>query len=354
MSLMPERPLTVSPQLAATLGLEEALLYQLLGDCRAFAGGGEWCRVSCARLLELLPFWDAGDVRRVSNSLAAKGVLAVASAPFGEEAEFRFALVGSGDGASARAQPPRRNLMGDSWQPAPDIVAQLGQYGIPEDFIQQQVAEFVAYWSERGEPRHAWNARFLKHTLRRWREEESRQARRSREVPMTSDWRPSADAVELLNRQSGVHLNFIEDAIPEFILYWRERGDCRSTWNSDFVRHVRMQWARYTAALEHDSEPRVIARDWEPSEDLYEVLELANIPREFAERQIPEFVLFWRENGQALNSWNTKFLQHVKRQWARHAAGTDTSHERHQQTGETVRTRDRSLIEDLTDRSWAN
>ncbi len=358
MSLLPERTLTVSPQLAATLGLEEALLYQLLGDCRAFANPGEqeWCQVDCNQLLQMVPFWDRRDLRRITDSLAAKGVLALGSAPFGEGSTFRFALGGSGARQNPAPQPGpgRRTLMGESWQPAADIVAQLGQYGVPEEFIQRQVAEFVAYWSERDEPRHSWNARFLKHTLRQWREEEGRRARRSREVPMTSDWRPSPDAVELLNRQSGIHRNFIEDAIPEFILYWRDRGECRSTWNSDFVRHVRMQWARYTAALEHDSEPRVIPRDWQPSGDLFEVLRLANIPEEFAVRQVPEFVLYWRESGQALNSWNTKFLQHVKRQWARQAAEGGTSHERHQRVGESVRTRDRSLVEDLTDRSWAD
>ncbi|MGD9659829.1 MAG: DnaT-like ssDNA-binding domain-containing protein [Porticoccaceae bacterium] len=363
MSLIPEKSLSLSPQLAATLGLEEALLYQLLGEMQLLAQCGnqtQWLDVDCNKLLALLPFWQANDIRRITTSLQDKGVLAIGSAPFGLDAGFRFSLNSSAPqplhqtrAAPGLATKKMTRLISHNWEPATDVVAQLNQYGIPRDFIHNQVAEFVTYWAERGDPQHSWNAKFLKHTLRLWREEETRHARRSRETRITRDWQPSKDAVELLNRQAGISLNFIEDAIPEFVLYWGERGDVRSTWNSDFVRHVKTQWARFTATLENDSEPRAMGKDWQPSEDLFEVLQLANIPRDFAARQIPEFILFWRESGQAHSSWNTKFLQHVKRQWARHGAEGGTN-ERPQRVAESVRTRDRSIVEDLTDRSWAS
>ena len=35
MSLIPEKPIVISPSLAATLGLEEAVLLQLLQECIA-------------------------------------------------------------------------------------------------------------------------------------------------------------------------------------------------------------------------------------------------------------------------------------------------------------------------------
>jgi len=372
MSLLPERPLLLSPQLAATLGLEEALLYQLLADLQSLGrgerhGGFLWFGVECRQVQALLPFWTAQDIRRISHSLRDKGVLLVGDLPFGIDDEFRFAFnekaameSAGGDGREApRASPsrvaertPARTLAAD-WAPAPDVVAQLGQYGIPADFVDGQIAEFITYWHERREPRHSWNAKFLKQTLRLWREEEVRSAQRGREIVMTADWQPSAEAVRILTEQTGININFIEDAVPEFILYWRERGERRSTWNSDFVRHVKRQWARFTLSLEHDSEPRPLIRDWQPSDDLFEVLKLANIPRDFAAAELPAFLLFWRENGQASSSWNTKFLQHVKRQWARRATERDSDHERQQRPGATVNTRHRSLVDDLTDRSWA-
>ncbi|NRA25561.1 MAG: hypothetical protein HRU08_14040, partial [Oleispira sp.] len=32
---------------------------------------------------------------------------------------------------------------------------------------------------------------------------------------------------------------------------------------------------------------------------------------------IAEFVLYWRDSNQLQTSWNSKFLQYVKQQWAR-------------------------------------
>lgn len=363
MSLLPERSLSISPQLAATIGLEEALLYQLLGDILQFnpteqSNGFQWLTIPCADLSTFLPFWSAQDIRRVSDSLRDKGVLLIGSAPFGGDTNFRFSLV-TGDQSRQIPSPApttqvASRLINPQWQPARDVIAQLNQYGIPEHFIQGQVGEFVTYWSERGDPQHSWNAKFLKQVLRLWREEETRSAKRNREQPMHPDWRPSSDALDILTRQADIHPNFVEDAIPEFVLYWRERGERKSTWNSDFVWHVRRQWARYTASIERDGEPRVINNDWQPSQELFEVLQLANIPRNFALQQIPEFILYWRESGQAISSWNTKFLQHVKRQWARQSAASEKTDERRNDPGQPISTRHRSLVEDLTDRSWAN
>ena len=39
MSLIPEKPIVISPTLAATLGLEEAVLLQLLQECVAHGDG---------------------------------------------------------------------------------------------------------------------------------------------------------------------------------------------------------------------------------------------------------------------------------------------------------------------------
>ena len=44
---------------------------------------------------------------------------------------------------------------------------------------------------------------------------------------------------------------------------------------------------------------------------------MTDIPKEFAENVKLEFVMYWKESGQSLNSWNSKFLQHVKYQWER-------------------------------------
>ncbi len=361
MSLIPEKPLIISPSLAATLGLEEAVLLQMLGEFRDHAEHGQssWIEISLDQLTRFLPFWQTRDIQRIAQSLKDKGVIALSSAPVTESGQLCFALEGqTSNPAPIHSAPPNNaggaRLIASQWLPGEDTFRQLAQYNIPRDFALQLLPEFVTYWRERNEPSYSWESKFIKRVLREWREQESDIARQKQASAMHAQWRPSQDAMEILIKQAGINANFIEDAIPEFILYWRERGESSSAWNSKFINHVRHQWARYTNAMENDTRPKPLPDDWQPSESLYEVLALANISKAFAIEQVAEFVLYWRESGQVHGSWNTRFLQHVKRRWARHCnLQQESQHERLQSTDQPVRTRDRSLEEDLSDRSWA-
>jgi len=168
---------------------------------------------------------------------------------------------------------------------------------------------------------------------------------------LNSGWHPSQDALEILHR-ADVNPDFITDAIPEFVLYWRERGEAHSTWNSKFIAHIRRQWAIYTKTMELDYEPREIAANWQPSEDVYDILRLANIDIAFARDLVAEFVLFWRDTQQIQRSWNTKFLQHAKYQWAtRHQMGQHYAGQ--QVTDRSAQSERKTTFEHLTDRSWA-
>jgi hypothetical protein len=53
------------------------------------------------------------------------------------------------------------------------------------------------------------------------------------------------------------------------------------------------------------------------------VLTLTDIPKDFADSTIAEFILYWKETGQSHNSWNSKFLQHVKFQWQKYNQNLD-------------------------------
>lgn len=384
MSLIPEKQLTVSPSLATTLGLEEAILLPVLAEITSYktplqhSGTTPWHHISFQQLHYLLPFWQAHEIQRVLTSLKDKGVLQISSAPITESQELVFALETSARNkqnasagissatrstvtpASPAAGAKSANLIHHQWQPCDDTLRQLSQYNIPHAFIEHQIPEFVSYWSERGEPHYSWSSKFIKRVLKAWRDQQQDTAKEGQKTRMHSDWRPSQDALEILIHQSSINPNFCEDAIPEFVLYWRERGELSTTWNSRFISHVKRQWQRYTSTMDLDSEPRPIAANWQPSEALFDVLTLANIPRSFAEQQIAEFVLYWQESGHIVSSWNSKFLQHIKRQWAQQShLQQDRDHEknkgnqRHQHPGQSVSTRHRSLEEDLTDRSWA-
>lgn len=366
-SLIPEQPLLISPSLAATIGLEESILLAVLSEA-ALHQVGTNLQLNSGQLQARLPFWADADIQRISKNLQEKGIISLTSAPYLQSQtiawQFSAGVMNTGPAQSTQTPPPpatgrQSNHIAPQWQPDSELMAQLAQYGIPDYFIRQQVPEFVTYWRERGEAHHSWGNKFLKQVVRRWREHQTGLFQRDQDIAMTSDWRPSRDALELLVRHSGISLSFVEDAIPEFVLYWQERGEVGRTWNSKFTQHVKRQWARFTSAIEHDTEPKRIPENWQPSADVFDVLALANIDLDFARQQVAEFVLFWRESNRVYSSWNTKFLQHVKYHWARQHALTQTanqgnSHGQQQPSAGASATRDRSLIEDLTDRSWAS
>lgn len=373
-SLIPERPICISPSLAATLGLEEATLLSLLSDALSYypsqpSNGYNWCHLQREQVQKLMPFWRDHDIARIAKSLRDKGVLLISTAPYHESQSLRFAInertQTTGQPAYQSHSPLLRNSqpapgaqpIAPNWQPGEEVYVQLAQHNIPNQFARAQIPEFVTYWRDQGQAAHSWNAKFMQQVIRKWREQETDFSRREREQPMTSGWRPSSDAIDVLVRHAAINQCFVEDAIAEFVLYWRERGEPSRTWNSKFIQHVRRQWARYQATLQYDTEPRPISPDWTPSPDVYEVLALANIDLHFAKQQLKEFVIYWRDTHQLHSSWNTKFLQHVKYQWAKRLNGSPLAqgngHARQQNPAQSGRTRDRSVSEQLTDRSWA-
>ena len=87
------------------------------------------------------------------------------------------------------------------------------------------------------------------------------------------------------------------------------------------------------------------------SADVFDILKMSHIDAQFAWEILPEFVIYWKDSNQLYKSWNTKFLQHVKYQWAKR--NEISTHGGQQGTPTKGRSRDRSLSDDLTDRSWA-
>lgn len=349
-SLIPDKSLVISPALAATIGLEEAVMLAVLHELSIHRAEHGWVQLDAAGLAPLLPFWEGRDIQRIATSLRDKGIIQLRSAPFLSSHVLDFSLQEAAATPAAPVAPARTaapppattslgaQLLSPHWQPDADLLQQLSRLGIPAAFAQQQVPTFVRYWRDRNEAHHAWGNRFLKQVLRDWREQEQHTAALAQMQPMHADWQPGADALEILER-AGVDRDFMADCLPEFILKWRERGEASNAWNMRFVEHIRRQWAIYKAKLVHDGLPRQITTDWQPNQDVYDILHMADIDRPFAEAQIPEFVLYWRDNGQAHSSWNSRFLHHVKYRWAR----------RHQQPwqGDTD-----GFIEKHTDRSW--
>lgn len=134
--------------------------------------------------------------------------------------------------------PPLTPITSD-WRPGDAVYQHLAQLNIPRKFIDDQVAEFILYWQERGQQNHSWGSKFAKHVMHEFREHEIRMAKQQAIKPLTSmtgEWRPSKKAVDFL-LMAGVERAFIDECIVSFVMYWMERGELRNTWNSMFVQH---------------------------------------------------------------------------------------------------------------------
>ena len=401
-TLLPERPMLISATLAATIGLDEAVMLHVLGELVSREGPLSSAEISlCVTLSQeqlktAFPFWEKTDIYRIQKSLEALGLIAFEDKK-NEIGEMVFTLAddrssnANSESRKGRLEYDRPELQGKfaiknqdnkplraenketaktqnflanggktlipaDWRPDSSWIAQCKQHNISDDFIEQLLPNFVSYWLDRGQTHFSWGNVFLKYAIREWRAHQNRQGIAEHGADMSSDWCPSEDAMTIL-LNADINVSFIEDAVPEFILFWQERGAQKGAWNSKFIEHVRRQWARYSASLGFDDTPRPIPKNWRPSVDFYEILEMAEIDSGFAESKIAEFVLYWRDSQQAKASWNTAFLQFIKAAWSkrlRDCEEGETSYAPGFQGSGTNQQNIESRLQSLADRSWAD
>lgn len=325
-----------------------------------------WVELSDEDLQKAFPFWAAVDIKRVQLSLQTLGLIIVDPATRSERSAY-FAIdeasseevhspaVKPQSTPTSTSRPGTASLIPANWQPDQSWIKYCKQHDIPEQFAYALVPEFVSYWRERGHARLSWGSAFYKHVIKEWRNEQTRKGAWEQASTMSGQWKPSDDAIGILE-MSGINPSFIEDAIPEFVLYWHERGMVNGAWNTKFIEHIRRQWAKFSASFGYDDTPKVVSADWEPSADCYEILQLAEIDLEYARSKIPEFVLYWKDSQQVKSSWNTVFLQYIKQDWARQLKqleSADISHAENQTLVGSGQERIKERFQRIADRSWA-
>lgn len=369
--ILSERQLLISPTLAATIGLEEAVMLQAIADLIEYRekvkrnddSALTWIKVSYRELESLLSFWDLSEIKRIQESLQNLGMIRIE--PLNSNVEILLAINDQVHpkekprrGKQRPKIPPSANSAGlvpVDWQPDQNWIRLCKQHSIPEDFIKQLVPEFVNYWRDRGQSRFSWGNAFYKHVLKEWRNEQTRRGAHELASTMSADWTPSLEAMGILEN-AGINPSFIQDAVPEFVLYWRERGAVHGAWNTKFIEHIRRQWAKFTTSFGRDDTPKQIPDDWHPSLDCYEILQLAEINEEWARSRVPEFVLYWKDRQQVKSSWNTVFLQFIKQDWARqlkHLESAEIANAENQSITGSGQQRLKEKFQQFADRSWA-
>jgi len=355
-SLIPDRQLTFSPELAETIGLEEAVLLQALAS--HLSGADDWVPLSMKALQAALPFWSPDHIATLITKLVALGIINQKTSQDPEVILLSAVgnIVGSAQGETRLSTAPAP-LEDDGWQPSDALLELLVlNHGIPRSFID---AAAHAFFPSQGSEA---DTQFRQHILTRWRDSQAQQAKHpaAHAFEITSppafgrDWTPSHDALDIL-AQAGIDIVFAESVRAEFILYWSERGGPPREVNSRFVEHVRRRWLKHTSQMHHSTEPTRIPRNWQPDTSVYETLRLAGIKETDARALLPEFVMYWVDSNEVHTSWNSKFLQHVKRQCRSAGYGEQHGGETGRGgAGSGHRSKDRSLSDDLTDTSWAN
>ncbi len=355
-SLIPEKPLLVSPSLAATIGLEEATMLAVLSDLSHFCprqqrNNFDWFELSAELLHQQLPFWSDYDIERISQSLRAKGIVLLESAPFSQSHCLQLAFNQTSQASShgqpapqAQSTPAPHNpeaasvglqtphhshisrgatRIAPSWQPDREIIQQLGQNTIPEAFIREQVVDFVSYWRERGESHFAWGNKFRKQVIANWRRHQTEQARQQTSTTLPNDWQPSQATLDQLSSQ-GVPVAFAQRSRSRFSMYQQQHNKTNSAWDMAFYSWVKEDWDKQETPFITQDAKQPMSEQWQPQQHTSRYLrDHLGVADDFIRGCVPEFVHKWLENGGSHSGWGTIFSKHVLEQWRFIQAGIE-------------------------------
>lgn len=230
--MIPEKVLVVSPALAETLGLEEALLYQLLSELALLTGPS--LTLTSDHRERLLPFWTQAQLSAVLRRLQAQGLLRVqGAAPWRIDIEDLAVEVSNAEVAKAETttipepasvEPPvhkvpvygmndarRRNQVDDElaylkpgpsqqpsvraertrmhahWEPSEDFPQLLSFHDIPLTFALSELGKFRQYYQDKDRAEFSWDVRFLNWVQRAWHDQLNSKGRHERNQPSAQE-----------------------------------------------------------------------------------------------------------------------------------------------------------------------
>jgi hypothetical protein len=142
------------------------------------------------------------------------------------------------------------------------------------------------------------------------------------------DFYPSEDLIKQASNL-GIEEDFLGDQLPSFNLFWKGKELKPHSKESKFLQYALKNWREKEKIEYQESKKVLINSNWLPSEDAMSILKSLNMNDSFIESLLPEFILFWKEKRIKSNSWNSTFLNHAKKQWARKKFKLDSDKENH-------------------------
>jgi hypothetical protein len=243
--VIPEKVLVVSPALAETLGLEEALLYQLLTEMALLLGPRVTLNEQHRK--QLLPFWSNAQLSAVLRRIQAQGLLRVRSedpwqvhlediddslAPIDAQPEDTRepdsaaqvervpvrsmarpapATESSDNTTLGMNDARRRNQVQDdlaylkpdapdmntvraertrmhpNWEPGPEFPKLLSFHDIPLTYALAELAKFRQYYQDKDRAEFSWDVRFLNWVQRSWHDQLNNKGRHERTQQHTEE-----------------------------------------------------------------------------------------------------------------------------------------------------------------------
>jgi len=165
-----------------------------------------------------MPFWQPVDVQRVCTNLREQGLILLASAPYSTCHQLKFAF---NEQVAANVQRTHTQSASRARSPTP---------AFPPP----------------GQPAASKNT-------------------------IAGSWTPDKDTLTQL-AQLCIPSEFAMAQVPEFVNYWRERGEPAHAWGSKFIQRVIRKWREFEAQEYQRSKTHPMDPNWRPSEDAMAVL----------------------------------------------------------------------------------
>ena len=186
-SLIPERPLLISPTLAATIGLEESVMFHVLSELKLHSvestDGLTWLELDYDKLITAMPFWTLDEIRKVQQSLLEKGLIqqdtagskpdsfkiainqankqrlqpSASQATVSEQAKEKSKPASAPNPLYTSPATGKASIIPEDWQPSEDLYQICTRRNIPRNFIEEHVRLFVISQQERKRAQYSWH-----------------------------------------------------------------------------------------------------------------------------------------------------------------------------------------------------
>jgi hypothetical protein len=84
---------------------------------------------------------------------------------------------------------------------------------------------------------------------------------RARAGPISPAWTPG-EPVYAWAQKRGLDRAWVQEQIEEFVIYWRDCGESRKSWDATFINRLQLLQSRMSDRPTHETRPRLAAKDY--------------------------------------------------------------------------------------------